>query len=148
MAQSLSQIYIHCVFSTKNRKPVIVEKIRPELQAYIVGTLSKMGSYVDEIYVNPDHLHVLCNLPRTICTANFISKMKTSSSKWLKDKDIPDFSWQDGYGTFSVSPSKVEDVKKYVLNQPEHHKKVTFQNELRKFFKEYKIDYDERYVWD
>jgi hypothetical protein len=77
-----------------------------------------------------------------------VSKIKTSSSKWIKLQGISDFDWQDGYGIFSVSASKVDTVIKYILNQPEHHKKITFKDELRQFFKEYQIEYDERYVWD
>ena len=87
-------------------------------------------------------------MPRTITIANLISKIKTSSTKWIKKRGIDNFSWQNGYGTFSVSSSKVEIVKNYILNQKEHHKKTSFKEEYRTFLKEYKIDYDERYVWD
>lgn len=148
MPQSLSKVYIHCIFSTKNRVPLITDAIRKDLHSYIIGILSNTGSYVNEIYVNPDHLHVLCTLPRTITIAELISKIKTSSSKWIKKQGLVNFSWQDGYGSFSVSPSKVRIVEKYILNQPGHHEKISFEDELRVFFKEYKIEYDERYVWD
>jgi len=148
MPQSLSKIYVHCVFSTKNGVPLINEDIRKGLHSYIIGTLSKIGSYVNEIYANNDHIHILCTLPRTITIAELISKIKTPSSKWLKKQGINNFSWQDGYGTFSVSSSKVVIVEKYILNQPEHHKTISFKDELRAFFKEYDIEYDERYLWD
>ena len=148
MPQSLAKVYVHIIFSTKNIKKVINENIRNELQAYIIGILSNLGSYTNEIYANPDHIHILCNLPRTIAISDFISKIKTSSSKWIKTKGVHEFCWQDGYGIFSVSSSKTEIVEKYIRNQPEHHKKVIYKDELRKFFKEYGIDYDERYVWD
>ncbi len=148
MPQSLSKVYIHCVFSTKRSMPLITDTIRKDLHAYIIGTLSNIGSYVNEIYANPDHLHVLCTLPRTITIAELISKIKTSSSKWIKKQGIINFSWQNGYGSFSVSSSKVMIVEKYILNQPEHHKKTSFKDELRNFFKEYNMEYDEQYVWD
>jgi len=148
MPQSLSKVYIHCVFSTKNGVPLITDVIRKELHAYITGTLSNIGSYVNEIYANSDHLHVLCTLPRTVTIAEIISKIKTSSSKWIKKQGIINFSWQGGCAAFSVSSSKVKVVEKYILNQPEHHKKTLFKDELRNFFKEYSIDFDERYVWD
>jgi putative transposase len=148
MSQSLAKVNVHIVFSTKNGQPHINETIRKELQSYVVGILSKLGSYVYEIYVNPDHIHILNTLPRTIIIADLVSKIKTSSSKWLKLQGINDFDWQDGYGIFSVSASKVSVVRNYILNQPEHHKKITFMDELRQFFKEYEIEYDERYVWD
>ncbi len=148
MPQSLSKVYIHCVFSTKKCMPLITDAVRKDLHSYIIGTLSNIGSYVNEIYANPDHLHVLCTLPRTITIAELISKIKTSSSKWIKKQGIVNFSWQNGYGSFSVSSSKVMIVEKYILNQPEHHKKVSFKDELRIFFNEYNIKFDEQYAWD
>ena len=148
MPQSLAQVYIHVVFSTKHIHPSIPHDLQNQLHSYMVGTIGKLGSYVNEIYANPDHVHILCNLPRTITIADFISKIKTSSSKWMKEKGVREFGWQDGYGVFSVSSSKMDVVERYIRNQQEHHKKVLFKDELRKFFKEYGIEYDERYVWD
>ncbi len=148
MAQSLSKVYIHCVFSTKKGAPLITDTIRKDLHSYIIGTLSNIDSYVNEIYANSDHIHVLCTLPRTITIAELISKIKTSSTKWIKNQGIINFSWQGGYGTFSVSSSKVMVVEKYIQNQQQHHKTMTFKDELRKFFNEYKIDFNEQYVWD
>ena len=144
MPQSLAKVYVHIVFSTKHCKPVIKDDIRKELHAYIIGVLSKLGSYTNEIYANNDHIHILNSLPRTITIAELVSKTKTASSKWIKQKGIPDFGWQDGYGIFSVSASKVDIVKKYILNQPQHHSKTIYKDEMR----EYEIGYDERYVWD
>lgn len=148
MPQSLAKVYIHIVFTTKTGFPFIAESVRSELQAYIIGTLSNMGIFTYEIYANPDHIHILCTLPRTLTMANLVSKVKTSSSKWIKTKGIHDFDWQDGYGIFSVSSSKVATVENYIRKQPEHHKKSNYKDELRQFFKEYEIEYDERYVWD
>ena len=148
MPQSLAKVNVHIVFSTKLTKRIITNEIQKELHAYIIGTLSKLGSYTFEIYANPDHVHILCTLPRTITIADFISKIKTSSSKWIKTKGINNFAWQDGYGIFSVSSSKVEVVENYIRNQSKHHKKLSFKDELRKFFIEYGIEFDERYVWD
>ena len=148
MPQSLAKVYIHIVFTTKTGFPFIHEIVRPELQSYIIGTLSNLRIFTYEIYANPDHIHILCTLPRTITMANLISKIKTSSSKWIKTKGIHDFDWQDGYGIFSVSSSKVATVENYIRKQPEHHKLANYKDELRQFFKEYEIDYDEQYVWD
>jgi REP element-mobilizing transposase RayT len=148
MPQSLAKVYIHIVFTTKTGFPFIAESVRPELHSYLIGTLSKMSIFTYEIYANPDHIHILCTLPRTLTMANLISKIKTSSSKWIKTKGIHDFDWQDGYGIFSVSSSKVAIVENYIRKQPEHHKQANYKDELRQFFKEYEIDYDERYVWD
>ncbi|MCF8359522.1 MAG: IS200/IS605 family transposase [Prolixibacteraceae bacterium] len=148
MPQSLSQVYVHIIFRTKHGKNFVEEEIREKLQGYIVGTISKLGIFVHEIYVNPDHAHILCSLSRTMTIATLLQKIKTSSSKWIKEKGVSNFQWQDGYSIFSVSASKVEVVKKYILNQPVHHQKMSFKDELRKFFKEYNIDFDEKYVWD
>lgn len=148
MPQSLSQVYVHYVFSTKHRLPLITPKIQGELHKYIIGTTSNLGSFVIAIYANPDHVHLLCSLPRTISIAELISKIKSSSSKFLKTKGVASFAWQGGYGAFSVSASKLESVKDYILNQEMHHQKKTFQEEYRTFLEEYNVEYDEKYVWD
>ncbi|MGM0497326.1 MAG: IS200/IS605 family transposase [Bacteroidota bacterium] len=148
MPQSLAKVYVHIVFSTKNGHPFITEKYRKNLHSYIVGILSKNGSFTEEVYANSDHIHLLCTLPRTITLADIVLKIKASSSKWLKTEGISKFQWQNGYAVFSVSASKVTTVKNYIRNQPEHHKKTKFKDELRAFFDKYDIDYDERYVWD
>ena len=148
MPQSLSKVYIHIIFSTKNRTPWISEDIRPNIQGYIVETASKLGVYTEEIYINPDHLHILCTLPRTLTIADLIQKIKISSSNKISEIGPKEFYWQKGYGVFSVSQSKTGIVKEYIQNQKEHHKKITFEEEYRKFLQEYKIEYDEKYVWD
>lgn len=148
MPQSLSKVYLHIVFSKKLRVPYIKEGDREGLQAYLVGTISNMSSYVYELYANPDHVHILCTLPRTITIANFVSKIKSSSSKWMKTQGITKFSWQGGYAAFSVSSHDLDNVLLYIKHQPEHHRKSNFKDELRNFFRQYKVDFDEQYVWD
>lgn len=148
MPQSLAKVNVHIVFTTKYGRELITDEVRGELHSYVIGVLSNLGSYTYEIYANSDHIHILCTLPRTITMAVIVSKIKTTSSKWLKNKGVPDFYWQDGYGIFSVSSSKVEVVKKYIKNQPQHHKEVDCKDEYRLFLKENGIEYDERYVWD
>ncbi len=148
MPQSLSKVYLHIIFSTKKRVPLIHESVRTELQAYLVDGASRIGSFVTELYANSDHVHLLCTLPRVLSIAQFIQKIKSSSSSWLKTKGIRDFYWQDGYAVFSVSASKVEAVKHYIHNQPEHHKKQTYKDELREFFKKYDVEFSESFVWD
>lgn len=148
MPQSLAKVYVHVIYSTKHLVHVIHEDIRVEIQKYIVATIANKGVFTEEIYVNPDHLHILCTLPRTMTIAQLVSATKAPSSIRLKEKGLRNFHWQDGYGCFSVSASKKDVVKKYIQNQPEHHKRLDFKDELRTFFKEYEIDYDERYVWD
>ncbi len=144
MSQSLAKVYTHIVFTTKHGQCFITDDVRAGLHAYMIGVISYMGSYTCEIYANPDHVHILNTLSRTITIADMVSKIKTSSSKWLKQQGIPGFDWQDGYGIFSVSASKVDTVAKYILNQPKHHCKIDYKDEMRRFFYEYKIEYDER----
>jgi putative transposase len=148
MPQSLSKVYLHVIFSTKNRVPIISEKIRPEAQGYFVKVGSNLGSFTEEIFMMPDHTHWLCTLPRTITIADLVKNVKISSSIKMNEMVKGDFNWQKGYGAFSVSQSKLETVRNYIQNQPEHHKKEDFQTEYRRFLEEYRIEYDEQFVWD
>lgn len=148
MPQSLSKVYLHIIFSTKKRNKFIPEEIRPSLQAYMVEVSSNLKLFVHEIYANPDHVHLLCELPRTMTISDLVLKIKTSSSNWMKSQGIGNFEWQKGYGVFSASQSKIDVLKKYIQNQHEHHKNVSFEDEFRMFLKEYQVEFDERYVWD
>jgi REP element-mobilizing transposase RayT len=150
MPQSLAQIYVHCIFSTKNREPLLHESIRRELFAYTATVLQGIECWPVEIGGVEDHVHVLCCLGRNLAVKDLISEMKTATSKWLKTKgpQFQGFYWQGGYGAFSVSPSQLDAVTRYIRNQPEHHRTVSFQDEVREFFARYKVTYDERYVWD
>lgn len=148
MPQSLAKVYLHIVFSIKNRIPIISEEIRPNAQAYFVKVSAGLGSFTEEIFMMPDHIHWLCTLPRTVSIADLVKNVKISSSIKYKEIIHHDFEWQKGYGTFSVSQSKLETVKKYIQNQQEHHQKIDFQTEYRRFLEEYQIEFDEKYVWD
>ena len=148
MSQSLAKVNVHIVFTTKYGQQFITDELRPELHSYIIGVLSKLHSYTYELYANSDHIHILCTLSRTITMADLVAKIKTSSSMWIKNHGIDSFYWQDGYGIFSVSASKIAAVRKYIKNQPNHHKEVDYKDEFRLFLHENGIEYDERYVWD
>ncbi|SFA99755.1 transposase [Algoriphagus aquimarinus] len=148
MPQSLSKVYLHIVFSTKYRKPLITPGAQPILHAYIVTLGANLGSFTEDIYANPDHLHWLCTLSRTVTIADLIQKIKISSSNKMSEIGLKGFHWQKGYGAFSVSQSKVGIVKNYIQNQEEHHRKQSFQEEYIQFLEEYKLDYDPKYVWD
>jgi REP element-mobilizing transposase RayT len=97
-----------------------------------------------------DHIHILCNLARTITIAKLLETVKSSSSEWVKEQTAgpKNFYWQNGYGAFSVSQSNVAEVKQYIDNQEEHHRKMTFQEEFRLLLRRHNVEYDERYVWD
>ena len=151
MPQSLSDVLIHIVFSTKSRVPFLkAPDLRERLEAYVVGTLNNLNCPSIITRSVEDHIHIFCHLSRTIAIADLIKEIKTASSAWLKDQDqrLHDFHWQAGYGAFSVSRSNVEQVKQYIANQDEHHRTRTFQEEFRLLLERHGIKYDERYVWD
>jgi putative transposase len=150
MSQSLAAIYVHLIFSTKNRQPLIRPEIEEELRRYQAGILRDLDSPMIAGGGTADHIHILLRLGRKTSIADVVEELKKSSSKWIKTKgpEFSDFYWQSGYGAFSIGQSGIEDVKCYIANQKEHHRKRTFQEEFRAFLVKYDIAYDERYVWD
>ena len=150
MAQSLSQIYVHIIFSTKDRYPFIGENIESELYAYMGGTIKRSKAVPYLINGTADHVHLLSTLPRTIALSKFIEDIKRNSSRWIKSKGgmYQKFAWQAGYGAFSVSSSQVDAVKQYVAGQKEHHRKLTFQEEFVSFLDKYHVQYDLDYLWE
>ena len=150
MGQSLAKNYLHIIFSTKNRKPLIHQPIETELHSYLGGICNGLECYSVKIGGYEDHIHILCLLSKKLALIKLLEELKSHSSKWIKTKDqnLKDFYWQDGYGAFSVSPSGIDMLKVYIENQHEHHKTKTFQEEYRIFMAEYQVEYDERYVWD
>jgi putative transposase len=151
MPQSLAQLYVHVIFSTKNREPLFAdETILEELHRFLGGVQKKLGCVPVCNGGVEDHVHLLFGLARTLAASESVKEMKRVSSIWLKDKGeaYRHFHWQDGYGVFSVSPSRLDAVVSYIGNQVEHHRTVTFQEEYRTFLKKYGIPFDERYVWD
>ncbi len=121
-----------------------------DLYSYMAAILKNLGCPAIIINGTPDHIHILCNLSRTISIAHLIEEVKKGTSKWIKSKShsYQKFQWQTGYGVFSVSQSKMMTVKGYVENQKEHHRMQSFREEYRIFLREYGVAYDERYVWD
>src|SRR5258706_16262831 len=150
MAQSLSSILIHLVFSTKNRETFITPAIETELHPYIAKIFRELKSPSLAINGTSDHLHILFSLGRVIKVADLVEEVKTGSSKWIKTKgrEFRNFHWQKAYGAFSIGQSNVMAFKKYILGQKQHHRRNTFQDEYRNLLQAYEIDYDERYVWD
>jgi REP element-mobilizing transposase RayT len=150
MPQSLSSILIHLIFSTKNREPSLSPEIDAELYPYIASIFKAMKSPALIIDGASDHLHTLFSLSRVVTIADLVEEVKTESSKWIKTKgqEFRNFHWQNGYGAFSISQSEVATVKRYIRRQKEHHRRVTFQDEYRRFLAAYEVEYDERYVWD
>ncbi len=151
MAQSLTQIYLHIVFSTKNRHPYLMEKtLRSQMHAYLAGICKNQECPALIVGGVEDHVHLLFRFSKNISVSSFLRELKRDSSKWVKTESpaLSDFHWQLGYGAFSISPSHVDLLKRYIANQEEHHKRETFQDEFQRLCKKYGVPIDERYVWD
>jgi putative transposase len=150
MGQSLVQNYIHIVFSTKYRQPLIHPPVETELHAYLGGVCNELDCPVLKVGGYVDHIHILCMLSKKIALIKLMEEIKSHSSKWIKKQGVTydNFYWQDGYGAFSVNPYDVDIVVAYIANQHEHHRTKTFQDEYRAMLHKYGVDYDERYVWD
>ena len=150
MGQSLVKNYVHLIFSTKHRQPFIKEFIKDELYSYLGGICKKSECTPIKIGGYYDHVHILCMLSKKITLMKLLEEVKSHSSRWIKtkDKSLKNFYWQDGYGAFSVNPAEVDVVINYIVTQKEHHGKISFQDEYRNFLNKYKVEYDERYVWE
>ena len=149
MPQSLSKVLVHLIFSPKHREPLIGPEIRPSLHAYLFGILANLNSSSLQTGGVADHVHILLALGRTSSQADLVEEVKKSPSKWMKaGGGVPGFTWQAGYGAFSIGESQADAVIRYIQNQAEHHRKLTFQEEFRRLLERYKVAYDERYVWD
>ena len=150
MPQSLSAVYVHLVFSTKERRPFLRdETVRTSLHSYLGGTSKRLRCAPIITGGVEDHVHLLALFGRTITQAEWVKELKRVSNLWLKEKHlIRDFEWQGGYADFSVSVSNLEIVKKYIANQQYHHRKMNFQDELRTLLRRHEVDWDERYIWD
>ena len=151
MPQSLAQVHLHVIFSTKNHMPFLVDTgLRKRMHAYLASIMKAYDSPAKIVGGTADHVHILCTLSRTTTIAKIIGETKRNSSKWIKTNggDFELFQWQSGYGAFSVSFSKIEEVQKYISKQMEHHKKMSFQEEYRNFLRKHNVDFNEKYVWD
>lgn len=150
MGQSLVKNYVHIVFSTKYRQPLIYPPYEDELHSYLGGICKSMDCQPIKIGGYTDHVHMLCRLSQKIALMKLLEEVKSHSSKWIKTKDrsLSNFYWQNGYGAFSVNPAEADVVIAYIANQHAHHSKKNFQDEYREYLNYYDVDYDERYVWD
>ena len=137
------------VFSTKDREPLIVPEVKPELLRYLGGLAGKLKGKAYLVNGTKDHVHMLVSLPPVVSIAEALRFIKSNSSGWMHNKwPKTPFAWQLGYGAFSVSKSNVPAVLKYIAKQEEHHHKWTFKDEFLDLLRKHEIDYDERYNWD
>jgi REP element-mobilizing transposase RayT len=150
MPQSLSAVYIHLVFSTKQRRPFLYEEsTRAELHSYLGAISKQLGCAPIITGGMDDHVHLLARFGRTITQAEWVKELKRVSNLWLKEEhSIREFEWQGGYASFSVSHSNLDRVRNYILHQPEHHKKINFVDELRSLLERHHVAWDERYLWE
>ncbi|MDR2408917.1 MAG: IS200/IS605 family transposase [Bacteroidales bacterium] len=150
MPQTLSKVYVHITFSTKNRLPVIDDSIKTSLWEYIGGICKRLECNPIRIGGHNDHVHICCLLSKKISIMNLLEEIKKQSSKWIKTKShqYSQFYWQDGYSIFSINPVELDIVVRYIDTQEEHHKKRTFKEELLAFLKKHKFEYDETYLWN
>jgi REP element-mobilizing transposase RayT len=147
MPQSLAAVYVHVVFSTKDRTPWIRDEHLAELHEYLGGTANRLQCQSLGVSGVADHAHMLVRLSRTSTLSDLVRDLKSNSSGWMKDK-ARDFSWQSGYGAFSFSQADLPRLRAYLAVQHEHHAKVSFQDELRALLREHGLEWDERYLWD
>ena len=150
MPQSLTQLYAHLIFSTKNREPFLGDDIRANVHGYLAELVRDYGSPYVVVGGVADHVHILFDFGKKHTPIEFVEHVKKESSKFVKTlgERFGAFYWQRGYGMFSVSPTHREEVEEYVRNQEEHHRAKSFEEEYRGFLRRYGIEFDERYVWD
>jgi putative transposase len=148
MANSYIQNFMHCVFSTKNRRPLIRTDLQHPLWAYMGGIAKQNGFKAIEIGGTEDHVHALLSLPSDLAIAKALQLIKGGSSKWFRETHSPEFGWQSGYGAFSVSASLESKTVAYIRNQKEHHKKRDFQGEYIRLLRLHGVDFDMKYVFD
>jgi REP element-mobilizing transposase RayT len=151
MPQSLSYLLIHIIFSTKDRTPYLQDReSRARLHAYLATIVRDDECECFCAGGVADHVHLAIRLSRTITVAKLVEHLKTSSSRWVKEEGLASqaFAWQRGYAAFSVGPSDLPALRTYIGSQEEYHRKHSFQDELRAFLEKYKVDFDEKYVWD
>ncbi len=142
---SYSSTSVHIIFGTANHYPFLRKEIRPRVHEYIAGIMKNLGAVPMRIGGMEDHLHALSSLPLTLAPADFVGKLKSNSSRWIHEEfsDLSKFGWQRGYSLFTVSRSMRETVSRYIERQEEHHRTMTFREEVARFLRAHGLAYDE-----
>jgi putative transposase len=149
MGHTFTNLLVHIIFSTKDRRPLLDDDLRSRLYPYIGGILNRLGAVPLALNGPADHVHGLVKVRAVHSVAKVVEKLKSNSAGWIHD-EWPcrrSFAWQEGYAALSVSESQVPDLLKYIAGQEKHHRKVSFQEELVSYIKVHGIEYDERYIW-
>jgi len=149
MAHTYTNLVFHITFSTSDRAPLLTDPISPDVHAYLGGILRELDAVPIAIGGTSDHVHLLIRLPANLALADCLRIVKTNSSRWVKERwpQHRKFAWQGGYGAFSVSESKRADVIRYIANQAQHHRRISFQDEFLALLKNHCVEFDERYLW-
>ena len=151
MPQSYSAVAVHIVFATKQRHPYLADPtVRAEMHAYLGGTLNALGCPIIAVGGVEDHVHLLTYLGRPVALSDCVRELKKASTAWARGRDrrLAEFTWQTGFAAFSVSPSGISEVKRYIGTQEEHHRKLSFEEEFRALLKEHGIEFDEKNRWE
>jgi putative transposase len=145
-----SQVYIQIVFAVKGRLHFITELMREDLQRFITGIIQQKKQKLMALYCMPDHVHVFVSIQPSITISDLVRDIKANSTLWIKSnfKQMQGFSWQEGFGAFSYAKSQVHHVVDYILKQPEHHKKKTFQQEYIALLKAFEVEYKDEYLFE
>lgn len=150
MANTYTQLFIQFVFAVQGRKNLIREAFRDELEKVMCGVITNYKCKVYAIYCNPDHTHIFISMHTNISPSKLMEQVKSGASNWINEKKLVPgkFTWQDGFGAFSYSKSHVDNVVKYVLNQPNRHKRQSFKEEYLLLLKKFEVDYDPKYLFE
>jgi putative transposase len=150
MPNTYSQIYIQIVFAVKGRECFIKEPFREELQKYIAGIVANKKQKLYAIYCMPDRVHIFVSMTPVLALSDLVRDIKANSSAFIKEKKWVNslFRWQEGYGAFSYQKNQATEVVNYILNQPEHHRRMTFKEEYIDFLRKFEIEYDEKYLFE
>jgi REP element-mobilizing transposase RayT len=147
MAHTYTNLLTHALFSTKDRQPLIRTDMKSDLYAYMGGIITNLRGKPVLINGPNDHVHLLFVLPASLSLADLMEKLKANSSKWANERSPGRaFSWQTGYTAFSVSQSKLSEVKAYISHQEEHHRKLTYQEEVVALLKKHGVEFDPRFA--
>ena len=149
MAHTFTSILVHAVFSTSGRSPLLTDDLRPEMHAYLGGILRRLEAVPIVVGGATDHVHLLARLPADLAVADCLRVVKANSSRWAKERwpERRGFAWQGGYGAFSVSESRRGAVIRYIQDQEQHHRRISFQEEFLKLLRNHGVEFDERYIW-
>ena len=150
MANTYSNLNVHCVFAVKGRQNLITGNFRDELHRYLSGIIKRQNGFPLAVGGWLDHVHVFYEMHPDSKISDMMRVLKASSSKWINERNFigAKFHWQEGYGTFSYTRSQRDNVIKYIMNQEEHHKAKTFRNEYLDLLKEFEVDYKEEYLFE